>query len=246
MDKSNLTYLSGFLNEFATEALPGALPQGQNSPQKVPYGLYAEQLSGTSFTAPRATNRRSWLYRIMPSAAISDFRFLPAGLIRSGPFDELPVSPSPMRWDPFPLPEAANDFIDGLFTIAGNGDVTQQAGIGIHGYAANIDMADRFFFDADGELLIVPEQGRLVLHTEFGLLEVEPGEIVLIPRGVKFKVDLPGGQARGYVCENYGASFRLPELGPLGSNALASPLDFFAPVAAYEDREGDFKIVQKF
>jgi homogentisate 1,2-dioxygenase len=246
-------YMSGFNNEFATEALPGALPVGQNSPQRCPYGLYAEAISGTAFTAPRAANRRTWCYRIRPSALHLPFRRIDAGLLRST-FDEAPTPPTPLRWDPLPIPTAPTDFVAGLVTMAGQGDPGTQAGCGIHIYAANRSMADRFFSDADGELLIVPQQGRLRLATEMGQLEVEPQEIAVIPRGVRFRVELPdalaeGGPqegARGYVCENYGAHFRLPDLGPIGSNGLANPRDFLYPVAGYEERDGRFELVNKF
>ena len=243
-----LQYQSGFCNDFATEALPGALPMGQNSPQKVAYGLYAEQLSGTAFTAPRAHNRRSWLYRIRPGAMHHAFQPLTHGLFRSAPFNEVAASPNQLRWDPLPLPgvSQATDFIDGLTTVAGNGDTVGQVGIGIHLYVANRAMHDRFFYDADGELLIVPQQGRLLAHTEFGALAVKPGEILVIPRGVRFRIVLPDGEARGYICENYGAQFALPELGPIGANGLANARDFLAPMAAFEDREGDFELVAKF
>jgi homogentisate 1,2-dioxygenase len=239
-------YQSGFGSEFASEALPGALPQGQNSPQRVAYGLYAEQFSGTAFTAPRHANRRSWLYRLRPALTHGEFRPLAPGLLRSAPFDEEPPPPTPLRWDPLPLPSAPTDFIDGLVTLAGNGDVALQCGLGIHLYAANRSMDTRFFYDADGELLIVPQQGALRLATEFGLLAVQPGEIALIPRGTRFQVALANGAARGYVGENYGAALRLPELGPIGANGLANARDFLAPVAAFEDREGAFELVAKF
>jgi homogentisate 1,2-dioxygenase len=240
------TYQSGFLNEFATEALPGALPQGQNSPQSPPYGLYAEQFSGTAFSAPRHLNRRTWLYRILPSARQTPYRPLPGGLLRSGPFRDVPVPPNPLRWDPFPIPSTPVDFLDGLATLAGNGDPSVQAGVAVHLYAANAPMTDRFFHDADGELLIAPQMGRLLLRTELGILETGPGEICLLPRGLKFRVELPDGKARGYVCENHGAPFRLPDLGPIGANGLANPGDFLAPVAAFEDEEGRFKSIAKF
>jgi homogentisate 1,2-dioxygenase len=239
-------YQSGFLNEFATEALPGALPQGQNSPQTPPYGLYAEQFSGAAFSAPRHLNRRTWLYRIMPSARQSPYRPLPQGLLLNGPFRDVAAPPNALRWDPFPIPPAPTDFVDGLFTLAGNGDPSVQAGAAIHLYAANAPMTDRFFHDADGELLIVPQAGRLRLRTELGILEAGPGEICLLPRGLKFRVELPDGQARGYACENHGAPFRLPDLGPIGANGLANPGDFLAPVAAFEDVEGRFKSIAKF
>jgi homogentisate 1,2-dioxygenase len=224
-------YQSGFANEFATEALPGALPVGRNSPQRAPYGLYAEQLSGTAFTAPRSHNRRSWLYRILPAAVHRPFRRIDAGRL-TGNFDEAPTPPNPLRWDPLPLPAAPTDFVEGLATMAGN------ASCGIHVYAANRSMRDRFFYDADGELLIVPQQGTLRLATELGLLDVAPLEIAVVPRGLRFRVELADGAARGYVCENYGALFRLPDLGPIGSNGLANPRDFLTPTAWYEEVTG--------
>jgi homogentisate 1,2-dioxygenase len=245
-DAAPLRYQSGFGSEFATEALPGALPQGQNSPQRVAYGLYAEQFSGTAFTAPRHANRRSWLYRLRPALTHGVFRPLPVRLLRSAPFDEEPPPPTPLRWDPLPLPSVPTDFIDGLVTMAGNGDVALQCGLGIHLYGANRSMDKRYFYDADGELLIVPQQGALNLATEFGLLAVRPGEIALIPRGARFTVALADADARGYVGENYGAPLRLPELGPIGANGLANARDFLAPVAAFEDRAGDFELVAKF
>ena len=239
------SYQSGFGNEFATEALPGALPVGHNSPQRAAHGLYAEQLSGTAFTAPRHLNRRSWLYRIRPAAMHGPFAPLVQARFHNR-FDEMPASPNQLRWDPFPLPTVPTDFIDGLFTIAGNGGSAGQVGVGIHVYVANRPMQGRFFYNADAELLIVPQHGRLRIATELGVLEIEPQEIALIPRGIRFRVDLPDGKARGYVCENFGALLRLPELGPLGSNALANARDFLTPVAAYEDVDGNFELVAKF
>ncbi|MBP2296548.1 homogentisate 1,2-dioxygenase [Azospirillum rugosum] len=241
----DLTYNSGFGNEFATEALPGALPVGRNSPQRPPYGLYAEQLSGTAFTAPRAHNRRSWLYRIRPAVMHQPFQPMDNAQLLSR-FDEVPTPPNQLRWDPLPMPDRPADFLDGLVTMAGNGDPAAQSGCGLHLYAANRSMDGRFFSNADGEMLIVPQMGRLLLATELGRLEVEPQEIAVIPRGVRFRVELPDGEARGYVCENYGAPLRLPDLGPIGSNGLANPRDFLTPTAWYEDREGDFTLVAKF
>ena len=246
MPPSEPAYQSGFLNEFSTEAVAGALPQGQNAPQRAPLGLYTEQFSGSPFTAPRAVNRRTWTYRIRPSVTHRPFVEAPSRLVRSGPFDELPTPPNQLRWNPLPIPSEPTDFIDGLITIGGNGDPALQTGIGIHVYAANQSMQDRFFYCADGELLIVPQQGTLHIHTELGILSAAPGEIAILPRGLKFRVELPGGEARGYVCENYGQPFRLPELGPIGANGLANPRDFLTPVAAFEDREGDFHIIAKF
>ncbi len=241
-----MLYQSGFGNEFATEAVANALPKGQNSPQKHPLGLYTEQLSGTAFTAPRGANRRTWTYRIRPSVTHKPFDEIPHRLIRSGPFDEVPTTPNQLRWDPLPIPSEPTDFVDGIVTMAGNGDPAMQTGVGVHVYAANASMQDRFFYDADGELLIVPQLGSLRIRTELGILDARPGEICVIPRGLKFRVELPDGSARGYICENYGALFRLPDLGPIGANGLANPRDFLAPVAAYEDREGKFQIIAKF
>jgi len=239
-------YQSGFGNEFATEAVAGALPVGQNAPQEHPLGLYTEQFSGTPFTAPRAVNRRTWTYRIRPSVTHRPYEEFPMGLIRSGPFDEVPTSPNQLRWDPLPFPEKEADFLDGIVTLGGSGAPAMQTGVAIHLYAANRSMHDRFFSNADGELLIVPQLGVLRLATELGVIDAAPGEICVIPRGVKFRVELLDRQARGYICENYGLSFRLPELGPIGANGLANPRDFQAPVAAYEDRDGEFHIITKF
>ena len=238
-------YQSGFGNEFATEALPGALPVHRNSPQRAPYGLYAEQLSGTAFTAPRAANRRSWLYRIRPSAMHQPFRQIDNGRI-AGRFDDVAAPPNQLRWDPLPMPHVPTDFIDGWVTMAGNGSPAAQSGCAIHLYAANRDMGHRYFYSADGELLVVPQQGRLSIATEMGVIDIEPQEIAVVPRGVRFQVSLPDGAARGYVCENFGAFLRLPDMGPIGSNGLANPRDFLTPRAAYEDREGDFELVAKF
>ena len=238
-------YQSGLANEFATEALPGALPVGQNSPQRCPYGLYAEQISGTAFTAPRHANRRTWFYRIRPGALHKPFKRIDNGLLTSD-FAATVATPNQLRWDPLPIPSKPTDFVEGLVTMAGNGGPEAQAGCGIHIYAANRSMSDRFFSNADGELLIVPQQGRLRLATEMGLVDVEPQEIAVVPRGVRFRVELPDGAARGYVCENFGAPFKLPDLGPIGSNGLANPRDFRTPVAWYEDREGKFELVNKF
>jgi homogentisate 1,2-dioxygenase len=239
-----LEYQSGFGNFFATEALAGALPE-QNSPQRCPYGLYAEQISGTAFTAPRAVNRRTWLYRIRPAVTHRPFRRIESGGLTSR-FDQAESPPNQLRWNPLPMPAEPQDFIEGLVTMAGNGDPHAQSGCGIHLYAANRSMRERAFYDADGELLIVPEQGRLMLVTELGRLAVEPLEIAVIPRGLRFRVELLDDEARGYVCENFGMPFRLPDLGPLGSDGLACQRDFRSPVAWYEDRDERYELVAKF
>ncbi|MCJ1679690.1 homogentisate 1,2-dioxygenase [Streptomyces sp. APSN-46.1] len=244
-----LEYLTGFGNEHSSEAVPGALPLGRNSPQRSPLGLYAEQLSGSAFTEPRHHNRRSWLYRIRPSAAHPPFTRIDNGALRSAPFTEAPADPNRLRWNPLPDPAPGTDFLAGLWTLGGNGDAAQRAGMAIHLYAANVSMTDRVFSDSDGELLIVPERGGLLLRTELGLLAARPGEVALIPRGVRFRVELLDGEdapARGYVCENYGRPFELPDLGPIGANGLAAVRDFRAPVAAYEDIDRPTEVVNKF
>ncbi|MBY0358036.1 MAG: homogentisate 1,2-dioxygenase [Candidatus Obscuribacterales bacterium] len=241
-----LKYLSGFGNNFQSEAVPGALPQGQNSPQQAPLGLYAEQLSGTAFTVSRPHNLRSWLYRIRPSVMHGEFKPLDSKFIYSRPFDESFCSPNQLRWNPVPLPKQPTDFVDGLITFAGNGGYASIRGSAVHIYAANQSMSDRYFYNADGDFLIVPEQGRLRLNTEFGVIEITPGEIAVIPRGVKYQVSLPDGTARGYICENYGQPFRLPDLGPIGANGLANPRDFLTPEACYEKKEGNFQLTAKF
>ncbi|HEY8251674.1 MAG TPA: homogentisate 1,2-dioxygenase [Burkholderiales bacterium] len=244
MRAQRISYQSGFGNTFSTEAVKGALPIGRNSPQRAPLGLYAEVLSGTAFTAPRAENQSTWLYKLRPSAVHGPYRRLEDALLRSGPFDEVETPPNRLRWDPLPLPSRPTDFLQGLITIAGSGEPAAQAGVAVHVYRANRTMKDRCFWNADGELMFVPQQGSIRLFTELGLLEAEPGEIAVVPRGMKFRVDVKG-PARGYLCENYGAPFRLPELGPIGSQGLAQARDFQAPTAAFEER-GKCQVVAKF
>lgn len=235
----SLIYLHGFQNHFETEAEHNALTPSRNSPQKVPYGLYAEQISGSAFTAPRAQNYFSWLYRIQPSVTHGEFtrykqdKFTP-------PANAGYTPPTQMRWDPFPYPTTAVDFIDSILTFAGNSSAS------IHLYAATTNMHDRFFYNADGELLIVAQEGRLYCKTEMGHLSIEPGEIMVIPRGIKFSVELPDGKARGYLLENFGSPLCLPELGVIGANGLANPRDFKTPTARYECQSGQITLLAKF
>jgi homogentisate 1,2-dioxygenase len=243
MSSGRVTYQSGFGNTFSTEALEGALPVGRNSPQLAPKGLYAEVLSGTAFTAPRAENHSTWLYKLRPSAMHGPYKRIKEGLLRSGPFDEVETPPNRLRWDPLPLPTKPTDFLQGLASIAGSGVPAMQVGLAVHIYRANRSMKGRYFWNADGELMFVPQQGALSIFTELGKVEVKPGEIAVIPRGIKFQVAVDG-PVRGYLCENYGAAFRLPELGPIGSQGLAQPRDFQAPAAAYEDA-GKCEVVAK-
>ena len=242
----SLKYQSGFGNEFASEAVAGALPAGRNSPQAVAHGLYAELLSGTAFTAPRADNRRSWLYRSRPSVLVGGYGPLARPLIRTGARDGVAAPPNPMRWAALDIPDQPLDFIDGLRTMAVNGDVEMQAGMAAHVYLVNRSMTNRAFVNADGEMLLVPQLGKLSVTTELGVLEVAPGEVALLPRGMAFSVAVEG-PSRGYVCENYGAHFRLPELGPIGSNGLANARDFLAPVAAFDSAASEpWQIVKKY
>ena len=242
----SLSYMTGFGGHFSTEAIGGALPVGRNSPQRPPFGLYAEQLSGTAFTAPRHENRRSWLYRLRPAAQHGRFERYDGNPLFGGALSDGPPPPNRMRWGPIEDSPAGTDWLDSMRTIMGNGSAERMEGVAVHIYAADRDMIDRVFSNADGELLFVPQQGSLLLLTELGRLHVPPGQIAVVPRGVRFRVILPDGRAKGYVAENHGALFRLPELGPIGSNGLANTRDFETPVAWFEDRDASTQIVQKF
>jgi homogentisate 1,2-dioxygenase len=243
-----LHYMPGFGNDFETEALPGALPQGQNSPQRCAYGLYAEQLSGSPFTAPRGSNERSWLYRIRPSVKHTGrFARIDLPYWKTAPHvvdHGLPLGQ--LRWDPVPIPEEALTFLTGMRTITTAGDVHTQVGMAAHVYLVTAPMVDEVFYSADGELMIVPETGRLSIFTELGRMEIGAGDIAVVPRGMKVQVAPVGGPSRGYVCENYGAKFTLPGRGPIGANCLANPRDFKTPVAAFEDRDTPHRLVVKW
>ncbi|WP_010543958.1 homogentisate 1,2-dioxygenase [Sphingomonas elodea] len=239
------TYFPGFGNHVSTEAVPGALPIGRNSPQRPPYGLYAEQLSGTAFTAPRAENRRSWLYRLRPSAEHPPYQPYAGAPLFSPHTPAKPLAPNRLRWNPIPTPTTLVDWIDGVETMLATRDPADLEGVVVHRYAANRDMHNRAFVDADGELLFIPQAGALTLLTELGRIDIAPGQIAVIPRGIRFRVLLPEGSAAGYVAENYGAPFRLPDLGPIGANGLANPRDFETPAAWFEDRDEPFQLVQK-
>ena len=249
LDKSDAAfgYTPGLENTHSSQAVEGALPVGRNSPQQHPLGLYAEQLSGTAFTAPRATNKRSWLYRILPSVKHgTEFTEIDTGNIRTGPCRESDLPAMQFRWQPIPMPDTEGvDFIEGLNTIATCGDAAMQAGIATHVYVANSSMQDRFFLNTDGEMLFVPEQNTIRLDTEFGRLIVTPGEIAVVPKGVRFALHLVDGPVRGYICENYGQPLTLPERGPIGANCLANARDFLYPVAAFEDRETPCEVIMK-
>ena len=239
-------YMRGFGNHFSTEALAGALPDGRNSPQRAPFGLYAELISGAAFTAPRVENRRTWTYRLLPSAMQAEYGRAVHSSWKSGPFNEVETPANRFRWDPWPAPVSSTDFVDGIVTIGGNGSPEIQAGMAAHSYRANTSMLDRYLLNTDGEMLIVPQHGALSIKTELGVLDVAPGEIAVIPRGLHFRVELMDGEASGYIAENYGAPLRLPELGPIGSNGLANHRDFLTPIAAFEKGARRVSIVRKF
>lgn len=250
---SKLTYQSGFGNEFATEAIAGALPVGRNSPQQAPHGLYAELISGTAFTAPRADNRRTWMYRRQPSVVTGKYQAYKQDFWTTSAAQGVRTPPEPLRWRPVAIPKAPTDFVDGIRTLVANGDVDAQIGMATHIYIANKSMNARAIVNSDGEMLIVPQLGQLIITTEMGMLDVNPGEVVVLPRGAVFKVDLGADAlktgARGYICENYGAHFRLPELGPIGSNGLANARDFKTPVAAFEESTSAnqaYEIIKKY
>eukprot|EP00040_Diaphanoeca_grandis_P019798 m.104864 g.104864 ORF g.104864 m.104864 type:complete len:437 (-) comp27599_c0_seq2:175-1485(-) len=243
---TELKYMPGFGNDFESEALPDALPKGQNNPQKCPYGLYAEQLSGTAFTAPRHSNQRSWLYRIYPTAKHAAFTPMKPTLF-SNDWASWAPNPNQMRWDPYELPKDDEkvDFVQGMKTIAGAGDPCSKSGIAIYSYACNTSMGNRCMYNSDGDFLFVPQQGTLTITTEFGVMEVPSNQIAVVQRGIRFSVAVSGA-TRGYVVETHGAHFRPPDLGPIGANGLANIRDFLTPVAKYEDKEGDFTVISKF
>ncbi len=248
ISEQNLGYMSGFGNSFETEAILGGLPVGRNSPQKVNYGLYAEQLSGSPFTAPQASNQRSWLYRIRPTVRHTGrFERIDMGALCTAPArEDSELAIGQLRWSPTPIPDDKLNFITGLHTITTAGDADSQAGMASHVALMTAPMVREHFLNADGEFLIVAQHGKLRFRTEFGVIEIEPGEICVIPRGVIFRVELIEGPSRAYVCENYGGGFILPDRGPIGANCLANPRDFLTPVAAYEDNDEPHILVVKW
>lgn len=211
--------MSGFGSEFASEHqdYPKALPDGQNSPQKCAYGLYAEQLSGTAFTAPRSENVRTWFYRILPSAVHKPFEPYHGVKFLTSDWNEAHPNPSQFRWNPFQMPSESSevDFVDGLSTICGAGDPKSRHGLAVHVFTCNTPMKDRAFYNSDGDYLIVPQQGAIDITTEFGKIFVEPNEICVIQQGMRFSVNV-NGPTRGYILEVYDGHFKLPDLGPIG------------------------------
>lgn len=241
-----MSELRGFNNELESEAEAGALPRGQFSPQRPACGLYAEKFSNTAFTAPAADNRRTWFYRIHPSAKQNAFKPYAGSGVLTAPLSDGLVSPEPLRWLPPELPQTGVDFVDSLTTVAANGDAHLQLGMAAHLFEASVPMTRRCFASNDGELLLVPQSAGIEIRTECGVLVVMPGDIALIPRGMKFSVDPVDRPARGYVCENYGQHFRLPERGPVGSDGFANARDFIAPEASYLDHKETWEFVCKY
>ncbi|MBF9048629.1 homogentisate 1,2-dioxygenase [Roseobacter sp. HKCCD9010] len=241
-------YMPGFGNDFETEALPGALPQGMNSPQKCNYGLYGEQLTGTAFTAPQHQNERTWCYRIRPSVKHSSrYTKIDLPYWKSAPHvDPDVISLGQYRWDPVPHSDAPLTWLTGMRTMTTAGDVNTQVGMASHIYLVTASMEDAYFYSADSEILIVPQEGRLRFCTELGIVDLEPQEIAIIPRGLLYRVELIDGPARGFVCENYGQKFELPGRGPIGANCMANRRDFKTPVAAFEDREVPSSVTVKW
>lgn len=239
-------YMAGLGNEHASEALPGSLPIGQNTPQKCAYGLYAEQLSGTSFTTPRGLNQRTWFYRSQPNC--KHLPYVPATKHAwdvKAEFSKGVTKPNRIRWLPFAIPEKTTDFVEGLHTVGGSGDASTKIGFAIHMYTCNTSMKDKAFLNSDGDFLIVPQQGILKIQTEFGYLQVSPGQISVIQRGIIFNVAVDG-PSRGYICEVFEDHFQLPELGPIGANGLANARDFEVPTAAFEVKKCKYMVYNKF
>jgi homogentisate 1,2-dioxygenase len=226
----------GFGSVHESEALEGALPRDQNAPRRCPYDLVPELINGTPFTVRNVDNSKMWTYRIHASFSQTAFHPLPNARFATPLGD---VEPNRSRWAPHPIPAPSTptDFVDGLVTLGGAGDVLSGPGFAIHVYAANADMLDRCFSNADGDLLVIPQEGALDVRTELGWLSVPIGSILFVPRGLKFAIGLPENVGRGWVLEVFGTKLRLPERGLVGSNGLAEARHFRAPHASYEDRE---------
>lgn len=226
--------LAGSRGELASEARAGALGRGDDASGG---GLHVEDVGLGAVVRGEA---RSRLYRLRPSPCL-EYRPARLGQWRSPPFGE-PASPNRLCWGALPFPDGSADFLDGMVTIGGAGDIALRLGVSIHIYRANRSMTDRYFFNADGELLVAPQQGDLAIRTEFGDLRVGPMQFAVIPRGVRFSVDLLDGPVRGFVCENYGAPLRPSSSSPAeGLEAIALQ----APKAAFEDRPGPVELVAK-
>tara|TARA_B100000287_G_scaffold89329_1_gene81739 strand:+ start:2983 stop:4329 length:1347 start_codon:yes stop_codon:yes gene_type:complete len=248
LDFDERPYMPGFGNDFETEALPGALPQGRNSPQKCNYGLYGEQLSGTAFTAPGHQNERTWCYRIRPSVKHSHrYKKIDVPFWKSAPnIIQDVISLGQYRWDPIPFDDKPKNWITGIRTMTTAGDVNTQVGMASHVYLVTNSMVDEYFYSADSELLIVPQEGEIRFATELGVINASPKDIIIIPRGLLYKVEVISGPCRGFICENYGQKFGLPNRGPIGANCMANRRDFKTPTAYFEDKETPSKVTIKW
>ncbi len=241
---NSFSYLHGLGNHHESEALPGALPGRQHSPQQVPYHLYAEQINGNSFTTPRFSNLKAWQYRLRPSVLHSGNQpnKMRSDLLQ-GKFTQTP--PAQMRWAPISYKTGHYNIFEGSVKYLYNGTVGQD-GCAIYLYTATASMKDQFFINHDAEMLFIPQEGELIFKTEFGRLNIKPGDIAVLPRGVCFQVELLNDKARGYWVENYGQVFTLLSRGVIGANGTTEELDFRIPVAWYEERSGDFTMLRKF
>ena len=244
-----MEYLHGFGNHFESESRPGILPQGRNSPQKVESGLFAEQINGSAFTSPRSHNLKTWLYKISPS--VIQGRFAEVGhttWISDASLGRVIRTPEALRFHPYPEASSPRDFLDSIFTIAVNGSVFSKSGSALHLFSFNQGMGNRYLYNSDAEMMLVLESGEIEVRTEMGVLELSPLLIGVIPRGIKFKIEMKAGcsKVRGYLCENFGAPFQLPELGPIGANGLANPRDFEIPTSAFENLSGSFELFARY
>lgn len=242
----NENYLTGFGNYHESEAIAGLLPKGRNSPQKISNGIYAEQINGSAFTMSRESNLRSWFYRTMPSIATSNYENVEFNNFKTPPFSDAVVSPEQVRWFPEKDDSTAKDFLSSIVTYAGHGSGESCNGGSVHLFSASKSMGNQYLYNADGDFLIVPYQGTLEIKTEMGTINLEPCEIAVIPRGIRFQANPSNGTAKGYINENYGSPFILPNLGPIGANGLANPRDFLYPQAKFYDEDGDFEVVTKY
>lgn len=235
MDNSNTQ--SSFLPR-SSEAVSGAVPAVNNSPQKPPLGLRTERISGGSFVAPRELSYQTWLYRLRASIAHSDWARLRVSGADEGygppsPVRPANVTPNSRLWGGFPAPAAGSHWANGQQLLGRNGDPQAKEGMALWVFSVTASMPPRqAFASLDGEALVIPQSGALDIQTELGRLVVRQNEIAVIPRNVRYRVCLPEGKpCRGYVCELYQGHFRLPDLGVIGSTGLANVRDFQVPKA---------------
>lgn len=257
-------YMAGWGNRHQSEVIPGCLPVAQNNPQEGRFGLYTEGITYSAFAAPRHANFYLYMYRVRPAAAHrvyspSLFVFFAKADLGRVPSDgykkietkshiencfltcnpKVEALPEQAEWTPFPLPKEGEkiDFIDGLHTLGGSGDPNLREGLALYVYMINSKMERRAFCNTDGDFLITAQLGNLDIQTETGMIFLQPGEICVIQRGIRFCVNPAEGVevARGYVTEVWGSMWELPDLGPLGGHGLANARDFLFPVAHIDD-----------